>query len=446
MSEKAFNFTEDQFRSIAVETLSLAKKLGASAVEVDINENIGSTVTVRKGDVETIEYNQDKGFGITTYVGQSKGHASSSDVSPESLKRTVEAAVSIAKLTAEDDFAGLADPSLLATSFKDLDLFHPWDISVNDSIDLGKACESVALSNPSVTNSEGATVSSQKGHFIYANSNGFMHGYPSSRNYISCSVTAGEKSEMQRDGWWTSARDARDMEDATSVGERAASRAVRKVGARKIGTKKVPVIFDSTISSGIIGHFVSAISGGALYRKQTFLLDSLGQNVFPNFISIREEPHIRKGFSSSCYDSEGVATRPRVIVDRGLLQGYVLSSYSARKLGMVTTGNAGGVHNLVVDSAGSKPFEELLKDMGTGLWVTDLLGHGINMVTGDYSRGASGFWVENGIVQYPVQEITIAGNLKEMFSGITAVGNDILERSTTKVGSILFERMTVAGD
>lgn len=447
MKQEQFSYSPDALRQLVADGLRLAKEQGASGAEADVSEGFGLNVTVRKGEVETIEHNRDKGFGVTVYFGQRRGHASSSDLSPQALRDTLAKACSIARHTAEDPYAGLPDAALLLRGEgADLDLYHPWAIDVEGAVALAKRSEGAALAvDKRITNSDGASVSSQGSHFIYGNSLGFMGGYFTSRHSISCSVIAEEGESMQRDDWYAVARDAADLEAAEVVGRRAGERSVRRLHARKIGTRQVPVLFEAPLASGLIGHFVGAVSGGSLYRKSSFLLDSLGKQVFSKQMQILERPHLKKGLGSGNFDSEGVATRDRDIVKDGTVQGYFLGSYSARKLGMQSTGNAGGTHNLIVPSDGSS-FEELLKRMGSGLLVTELLGHGINQVTGDYSRGASGYWIENGEIQYPVEEITIAGNLKDMYMGIIGIGNDVIVRGSRQCGSIMIERMTVAGD
>ena len=445
MSSDPFTYRQDQLKTIAEDALAHARRSGASAAELDINEGFGQTVSVRRDEIETIEYNRDKGMGVTVFIGNCRGHASTSDLTTEAIRTTVDAALSIARLTASDEYAGLADPSLLAKSFPELDLFHPWSPTVEDAVEIARDCERAAFAaDPRVNNSEGASVSAQQAQFVYANSNGFIAGYPSTRHYLSCSVTAGKGDNMQRDSWWTMARDREDLEDHQSVGDKAGRRAARRLDARQLATTTIPVLFESTVASGLVGHFVAAVSGASLYRKQSFLLDSIGTQVFPDFVRIDELPHLKRGLSSSAFDNEGVATHARAVVDKGAVQGYFLGSYAARKLGMESTGNAGGAHNLRMASTGES-FDELLLKMGRGLLVTDLLGHGTNMVTGDYSRGAAGFWVEDGALAYPVHEITVAGNLKQMFASIVAVGDDALARTSRQTGSILIESMTVAG-
>ena len=436
---------QDVLKQISEDALKVAKLAGASAAEVDVSFGTGQTVSVRKGETENIEYNRDKGISITVFFGHKKGYASSSDFSPQAIKDTVEAACNIAKFTAEDPFCGLADASLMAQKIPDLNLYHPWTLTVEEAGELAKRCEAAALAvdQKRITNSEGASVSTSEGQFVYANTHGFSGGYPSSRHSISCSVIAEAAGAMQRDYWYSSARDANDMRTAEYVGQLAGERTVRRLGARAIKTGQYPVLFEAPLASGIISSLVSAISGGNLYRKSSFLLDSLGQKVASSLLNIEELPHLEKGLASSPFDNEGVISTPRMLVENGVLQGYVLSSYSARKLGLQTTGNAGGAHNLVIQHT-QQSFADLLAMMGTGLLVTELLGHGLNMVTGDYSRGAAGFWVENGVIACPVEEITIASNMKDMLSQIIAIADDAIKPSSKQTGSILIEKMTVA--
>jgi PmbA protein len=449
VSESRFSHPLETLQQLAQDVLAHAKNLGASDCEVDVSEGFGQSVTVRCDEVETIEYNRDKGIGITVYLGKRKGHASTSDFSASALRETVEAALNIARFTAPDPCAGLPDVELLATreqAFADLDLYHPWTLSVDESVDLARRCEQAAFAvSPEVTNSEGATVSIQEGHFISANSLGFMGGYPTSRHYLACSVIAGKDETMQRDDWYSTARDARNIATPEEIGGYAARRALARLGARKIKTCKVPVLFEAPLASSLIGNFVHSVSGGSLYRKATFLVDSLGKPVFSKNVQISEKPHLRGGLSSSSFDSDGVATREREVVVDGVLNGYFLSAYSARKLGMQSTGNAGGCHNLIV-KPGRHNFDGLLKKMGRGLLVTELLGQGVNYVNGDYSRGAAGFWVEDGKIVHAVEEITIAGNLRDMFRHVASVGNDVLVRGSKQVGSLLIEQMKVAGN
>ncbi len=446
VAENRFPETDETLRRLAGRVLELARAGGATAAETEVSEGFGQTVTVRMGEVETLEYNRDKGISVTVYLGQRKGHAASSDFSEDALRRMVDKALAIARYTAEDECAGLADPELLATEFPDLDLYHPWDLPVPEAIELARGCEAAALGvDPRIRNSEGATVSSQQSRFIYANTLGFMAGYPASRHSISCAVIAEESGAMQRDYWYDTARAAEDMASAEAIGRRTGERALRRLNARRLSTRQCPVLFEAPVASGLIASFVSAVSGGHLYRKSSFLLDSLGRQVFPPFVQILERPFLPRGLASAPFDHEGVATRDRDVVRDGVVQGYFLGSYSACKLKMQSTGNAGGNHNLIVPSTG-EDFEALLKKMGTGLLVTELLGHGLNLVTGDYSRGAAGFWVEDGVIVHPVEEITVAGNLKDMYLGIQAIGSDVETRGSRRVGSILIDRMTVAGE
>ena len=443
--DSAFSFSQDVLRDLAQSVLDHAKKNGATACEVDVSEGFGQSISVRRQAVETIEYNRDKGLGVTVYVGQRRGHASSSDFSPAAVRDTVNAAISIARFTAEDDCAGLPDEKLLAKKSIDLDLFHPWAIPVDKAIALAQRCEQGALDvSPQITNSEGATVSTHQSHFIAANSLGFMDGFASTRHYVACSVIASNSDDMQRDDWYTSSRNAQDFSAVERIGDYAARRALSRLNARKLSTRKCPVIFEAPLATGLIGNLTYALSGGALYRKTSFLQNSLGQKIFPEFVNISERPHIKGGIASSAFDDDGVATQDRELIKAGAVQGYLLSTYSARKLGLQTTGNAGGAHNLRVAS-GRHDLAELLREMGRGLLVTELMGQGVNYVTGDYSRGAAGYWVENGKIAYPVAEITIAGNLRDMFAQMVAIGNDVDTRGSKQTGSILIHQMTVAG-
>jgi PmbA protein len=446
MSKARFSYPLDDLRQLARDVLGHALQGGASACETEVSEGYGQSVSVRKGKVENIEYNRDKGVGVTVYLGQQKGFASTSDLSPQAVRDTVDKALSIARFTAADACAGLPDAALLAKDGGDLDLFHPWELSVDDAIDIARETEVAAFAvDPRITNSEGAGVSVQHSQFIAANSLGFMGGFPTSRHYVSCAVIAGRNDGMQRDDWYTSSRDARNLAPGKAVGRYAAERALSRLKARQVPTQSAPVLFEAPLAASLIGSFVGAASGGSLYRKSSFLLDSLGKQVFSDIVNLVERPHLKKQFGSTPFDDEGVATSDRDVVKNGVLQGYFLSSYSSRKLGMQTTGNAGGNHNLILKS-GKHDLCGLLREMGTGLLVTELIGQGINMVTGDYSRGAFGYWVENGEIRYPVQEITIAGNLADMFKGIAAVGNDVLVRGSRQCGSILVDQMTIAGN
>lgn len=446
MSDSGFSYSIDEIKQMSEDVLKVAKRLGASSAEAELSLSVGQSVSVRLGEVENIEYNRDKGMSVTVYFGQQKGHASTSDLSAKALQDTVAAACNIAKYTAQDAFCGIADAALMAQDIQDLDLNHPWDISVENAIAIAKTCEQAAMAvDPRITNSEGGSVSVGTGFFAYSNSHGFTGGYASSRHGISCSVIAESENNMQRDYWYSTARAADDLMTATEIGRIAGERTVRRLNAKKIKTCQVPVLFEATLASGLISSLISAISGGNLYRKSSFLLDSLGKQIASPILNIYEDPFLKRGLASSPFDNEGVATSARQLVENGVLQGYVLSSYSARKLGMKTTGNAGGNHNLIVQP-GEHDFAGLLRQMGTGLVVTELLGHGMNMVTGDYSRGAAGFWVENGVIAHPVEEITIASNMADMLKMIVGIGNDVLVQSSKQVGSILIERMTVASD
>ncbi|HQR58444.1 MAG TPA: metalloprotease PmbA, partial [Azonexus sp.] len=392
----SFSYPFATLQQLAEDVLKHARDKGATACEVDVSEGFGQSVGVRCDEVETIEFNRDKGVGVTVYCGQRKGYASTSDFSPQALRETVEAALAIARFTAADDCAGLADAELLARDCPDLDLYHPWALTVEDAIETARRCEQAAFAaSPLVSNSEGASISTQQAQFVAANSLGFMGGYPTSRHYISCSVIAGENDGMQRDDWYTTHRDAAQLDDPLRVGRIAAERAVARLGGRKVRTGDFPVVFEATLAGGLLGSLVHAASGGALYRKSSFLIEHLGKRVLPDFVNISERPHIRCGLGSASFDSDGVATRDREVVSGGILQGYFLSAYTARKLGMQTTGNAGGSHNLIIEP-GELGLDGLLKKMNRGLLVTELLGQGVNYVTGDYSRGAAGYWVENG--------------------------------------------------
>jgi PmbA protein len=437
-----------ELKSIVADALAKARSLGATQAEADVSLQKGLTTTVRLGEVETVEYQRDRGMGITVYFGQRKGSASTADLSMKAVAETVEKACDIARYTAADDCAGLADPAELARDIPDLDLDHPWALSPEDAVETARACEAAGRSvDTRITNSEGASVGSHRGVRVYGNSHGFLAGYPSTSHSVSCVLLAQTGDDMQRDYWYSSARDARDLESAEEIGRKAGERAVARLGARKLSTQKARVLYAPEVARGLIGHFLGAVRGSSQYRKSSFLLGAAGSQVFPVFVELRERPHIRKALGSSPFDGEGVATRDRELVQDGVLQGYVLGSYSARKLGLKTTGNAGGTHNLLVESkTGGMEYAQILKQLGTGLLVTELMGQGVNGVTGDYSRGASGYWVENGALAYPVHEITIAGNLKEMYRNIAAIGSDVDVRGGVRVGSILISEMTIAGD
>ncbi|MDD4928692.1 MAG: metalloprotease PmbA [Gallionella sp.] len=445
-----FSNSADNLRAIAQDMLDYARRQGATSASAEVSEGFGQAVTVRQGEVETIEYNRDKGLGVTVYFGQRRGNASTSDFSPQAVRDTVDAALSIARYTAIDDCSGLPEEDTLAREFADLDLYHPWDLSVEDAIALAQECEQAAVdSDTRIQNSEGATVNVHEAQFVFANSLGFVGGYPSSRHSLSCSVIAEQDDAMERDYWYSVARASADLLGAKQVGRMAAERTVRRLGARQIATMQVPVLFESSVAASLLGHFAGAVSGGSLYRKSSFLLDQLDKQIFSSHIQIADIPDIPKGLASSSFDDEGVKTQRRNIVENGVLRGYFLGSYSARKLGLRTTGNSGGNHNLILQPSGGEladlDLAGLLRTMGRGLLVTELLGQGVNSITGDYSRGAAGFWVENGQIQYPVHEITIAGNLKDMYRNVAAVGCDVLVQGSRQCGSILVEGMTVAG-
>jgi PmbA protein len=449
MSKPVFTHTQDQFKQITQDMLRIARDKGATDAAVEVSEGGGLSISVRKGKVETIEQNRDKGIGITVYVGKKRGNASTSDFSRKSLEDTVEAAYNIARFTAEDDCAGLPDAEMLEMHPQDLKLFFPWLVTAEEAIELARRTEAAAYAvDKRITNCEGASVHAQQSHFVAANSRGFMGGYPFSRHTISVAPIAGKGAKMQRDDWYSSHRNAKKLSAPEAIGRYAAERALSRLNARTIDTRKCPVLFEAPLAAGLLGAFVQAVSGGSLYRKSSFLLDSLGKNIFPNHVQVLEDPHVFGAVGSSPFDDEGVKTSKRQVVNNGVLQGYFLSTYTARKLGMQTTGNAGGSHNLSLTSSLTKRGDDLvkmLKKLDTGLFVTELMGQGVNYVTGDYSRGASGFWVENGVIQYPVEEITIAGNMRDMFQQIVSIGSDTLTRGTKTTGSILIDGMTVAG-
>lgn len=435
-----------RLEALAGEALQRAAHAGASAAEVGASLATGLSVTVRKGEVETLEHQRDRGFSVTVYFADRKGSASTSDLAPAAIAETVDKACTIARYTASDPCAGLPDPALLAREQPDLDLDHPWSIDPDRAVGLARDCEAAGLeADARISNTEGGSLSSHRSLRVYANSHGFSGGYASTSHSLSCALIAGKGDDMQRDYWYTTARCAEDLESPAAVGRRAAERALRRVGASRIGTRSVPVIFVAEVARGFLGHMVSAIRGAAQYRKASFLLGAAGSQVLPTWFSIEERPHLPRAPGSAPFDGEGVATRDRTLVRDGVLQGYVLSSYSARRLGLQTTGNAGGIHNLLV-TPGTEDLEGLIRQMGRGLVVTELMGQGINGVTGDYSRGASGFWVEGGEIAHPVQEVTIAGNLKELYLDIQATGADIDRRGVIQAGSLLIGRMTVAGD
>ena len=426
--------------------LAEARQQGATAAEADIDTGTGFSVTVRLGEVEKIEHERDKGLGITVYMDKRKGSASTSDFSDRALKETVMAACDIARYASDDTCSGLVEEELMARDIPDLDLYFPWSITPEQAVKLAVDCENIARgADARINNSDGAMVNSYAGIHAYGNTHNFTGSWQWSSHTIDCTVIAEHAGNMQRDGWYTKARDYNDLQTINEVGEEAARRTVQKLDSRQLSTRSVPVIFEAPIASGLFSAFITAISGGSLYRRASFLLDKLDEKIFADHIHIHEQPHLLKALGSAPFDNDGVSTKARDIVKNGILLGYVLSGYSARKLGMQTTGNAGGVHNLIVE-AGDQDLQGLIRNMNTGLLITDMIGFGVNQVTGDYSRGASGFWVENGELQYPVEEITVAGNLKDMYRNIVAIGNDIDKRGNILTGSVLVENMTVAGN
>jgi PmbA protein len=437
-----------ELESVVARALETARASGASQAEADASLQKGLNVTVRLGEVETVEYQRDRGLAITVYFGKRKGSASTADLSDGSVRDMVAKACSIARYTAEDDCAGLADPECLARDFPDLQLDFPWDIQPDAAVALAHGCEAAGREvDPRLTNSEGASVGTHRGVRVYGNSHGFMAGHASSSHSVSCVLLAQEGEDMQRDYWYSSARDPADLDDPLAIGRTAGRRAVARLGARRLPTGKAAVLLAPEVARGFIGHFIGAISGGSQYRKTTFLLGAAGQQVFPSWVQMHERPHLRKGIASTAWDSEGVRTRDRELVRDGLLDGYLLGSYSARKLGLATTGNAGGLHNLLVDPSADAPDAAgLLRRMGRGLLVTELMGQGVNGVTGDYSRGATGFWVEGGEIAFPVHEVTIAGNLKDLYRNVVAIGGDIDLRGGIRMGSLLLEELTIAGE
>lgn len=451
-SNQGFAFSREQFQQIVEDVLALAKGLGTSDAGAEVSEGSGTSVSVRKGEVENVERNRDKSVGVSVYMGQRRGNASTSDFSRAALEQTVRAAFDIARFTAEDPVAGLPDAEDLVSADEaalDLDLFHPWDLQADVAAELARRAEAAAMATDKrITNSEGGAVSAQQSHFWAGNSRGFRGGYASSRHSISVSPIAGKGSQMQRDYWYSSQRDALELASPEAIGRYAAERALSRLKSRKIATCKVPVLFESTVAAGLLGGYVQATSGGALYRKATFLQDSLGKQVLPAHIDVTEDPHQRRGKGSAPFDDEGVRTRARQVVSGGVVQGYFLSSYSARKLGMRTTGHAGGSQNLCMKSRLTQPgdhLDEMLRKLGRGLFVTELMGQGVNYVTGDYSRGAAGYWVEGGRIVHPVHEVTIASNLRDMLMDIQAVGADVFNMGAKTTGSVLLGQMKVAG-
>ena len=451
-AESGFSYSRDTFEELVDAALAHAKKLGATDAGAEASEGCGLSVSVRKGELENVERNRDKSLGVTVYLGQRRGNASTSDFSRAAIEQTVQAAYDIARFTAEDPVAGLPDAADIVhhdEAGRELDLFHPWTIASEEAAQIARLTEAAAFkTDKRITNSEGAAVSAQQSHFFSAHTRGFRGGYASSRHSISVSPIAGKGDGMQRDYWYSSHRHPEDLALPAAIGRYAAERALSRLKARKISTREVPVLFESPLAAGLLGALVQALSGGALYRKSSFLLDSLGTQVLPSHIDVLEDPFLLRGKGSSPFDEEGVRVQARSVIASGRVEGYFLSSYSARKLGMKTTGNAGGSHNLILSSSQTRPGDDLdamLQKLGTGLFVTELMGQGVNYVTGDYSRGASGYWVEKGRIAYPVHEITIAGNMKDMLLGITAVGADAYNYGAKTVGSILINKMKVAG-
>lgn len=447
-----FAYRREQFQQIVEDTLALARQLGASDAGAEVSEGVGLSVSVRKGELENVERNRDKSLSVSVYLGQRRGNASTSDFSTAALRQTVQAAYDIARFTAADPAAGLPDAEDLASAedaARDLDLFHPWDIDAAAAAELARRCEDAALTTHRlITNSEGAGVSAQQAHFWAGNTRGFRGGYASSRHYLSVSAIAGRGRDMQRDGWYTSMRDASELATPEAVGRYAAERTLARLKSRNVATAEVPVLFENTVASGLLGAYVQATSGGALYRKTSFLEGSLGRRVLARHIDIAEDPHLPKGKGSAPFDDEGVRTQSRRVVKGGVVQCYFLSSYSARKLGLRTTGHAGGSQNLAMTSRLTQAGDDLdamLRKLDRGLFVTELMGQGVNYVTGDYSRGAAGFWVEGGRIVHPVHEVTIAGNLRQMFKDIVAIGADVYNSGSKSVGSVLVGGMKLAG-
>jgi PmbA protein len=447
VAESSAAFDENQLEHVIATALEQAKALGATQAEAAVSQNSGLSVGVRLGQVETLEHQRDRSLGVTVYFGQRKASASTADFSPAAVSSTVTKACSIARFTAEDACAGLADANRMQTRRFDLDLSHPWDIDAPAAIEIALACEAAALKvDPRINNSEGASLSTHQGLHVYGNSHGFLGGYPTTAHTLSCVVLAGSGDEMQRDYWYSTARDWRELQGAEAIGETAARRTLARLSPRKLATRRAPVLYAPELARGLVSHFIGAIRGSSQYRQSSFLLNAAGEQVLPANVNISERPHIPKALASAPFDDEGVATVDSELVTAGVLQRYVLSSYSARKLGLETTGNAGGSHNLLVPATVSGGLDAQLKRLDTGLLVTELMGQGVNPITGDYSRGAAGFWVEKGELQYPVAEITIAGNLKSMLRHIVAIGDDVDVRGGIRVGSILLEEMTIAGE
>lgn len=435
----------DELANLAADVLARCRSLGATQAEVSLNLDAGLNVNVRMGEVETVEHTRDRGVAISVYFGKRKGSASTADVRAESIATTIEQACAIARHTEEDPCAGLADGERMATFFPDLDVWHPWALDATRAIDLGIVAETAGRAlDPRLNNSDGASVSTGSSVAVYANSHGFFGRESGTRHSMSCSLLGEDDNGMQRDYWYTTGVAVEDLESAEAVGRRAGERTLARLSPRRLATQECAVLFAPEVARSLIGHLVGAISGGALYRRATFLTDSVGQQLFPHWFNVRELPHIKRGAGSSAFDAEGVATLDRELIRDGVLARYILGSYSARKLGLQSTSNAGGIHNLVVGANGGD-FAQMLKQLGTGFLVTELMGQGVNIVTGDYSRGAAGFWVEHGVIAFAVDEVTIAGTLRELFQRIVAVGSDIDTRGSIRCGSVLIERMMVAG-
>ena len=431
--------------TLAEEVIRRCRAAGASDAEVGASIDTGLSVNVRLGEVETVEHNRDRAFGVTVYFGRRKGSASTADLAVDSIAKTIEQACAIAKYTEADPFAGLADPARLARAFPDLDLWHPWNLDAQSAIGLGIEIEDAGRALSGISNSDGASIQSGASLGVYANSQGFVGRERGTRHSLSCSLIAQDGNGMQRDYWYESERAAADFPAAASIGAKAAQRTLARRDARKLDTRTCPVLFAPEVARGLIGHQLSAVSGGALYRKASFLVDHAGKKLFPDFVHIVERPHIPRGQASGNFDSEGVATADSDLVRAGILERYVLGSYSARRLGLASTGNAGGIHNLIVET-GADDFAGMLRKLGTGLLVTEVMGQGVSIITGDYSRGAAGFWVEDGEIAFPVQEITIAGNLADMLMDVRAIGSDVDPRSSILMGSLLLGKLTVAGE
>ncbi|MCG8378375.1 MAG: metalloprotease PmbA [Proteobacteria bacterium] len=436
---------EDLIRIIDT-VLNLSKQAGADAAEADIGAGSGLSATVRKSEIDKLEFERDKGLSLTLYLNGQKGSASTSDFSDKALKDIVNASYGIARHASRDDCAGLVKPEEMAKEVPDLDLYHPWSISPETAIDMAIECEQLAFEyDQRINNSDGCVVSTYSGINLYGNTNDFINGWNWSTHTVDCTVIAENEKGMQRDGWYSKARDYDELQSVKDISNEAARRTIARLGSQKISTRQVPVIFEAPVASGLFSAFITAISGGSLYRRASFLLDKKGEQIFADHINISEKPHLKKALGSAPFDNDGVATKEREIISNGILQDYVLGGYSARKLGLKTTGNAGGVHNLVIEP-GTKNLEEMIKEMNTGLLITDMIGFGVNQVTGDYSRGASGFWIENGELMFPVEEITVAGNLVNMYKNIITIGNDIDPRGNVLTGSVLIDSMTIAGD